>query len=128
MKITNSYITLDEMVFFSRHGVLPQERITGNNYRVNLRIKTDFTPAVLKDDLSGTINYAELYKIVKEEMDIPSQLIEYVAGRIVQAIFWKYPRIEAIDIRVSKINPPLGGDLHAASVELHCSRYGSCEE
>lgn len=120
MIITSSYISLNEMTFFAHHGALPQERITGNTYRVNLRIKVDYLQAVLTDELSATINYAEIYKILKEEMEVPSKLIEHVAGRIVQRLFWELPEIEEIEIKLSKVNPPMGGDLHSASVELHC--------
>lgn len=126
MIITESYISLDEMTFFARHGVLSQEKITGNTYHVNLRMKVDFLQAVLTDELSATVNYAEIYQLVKEEMEIPSQLIEHVAGRIVQRLFDEFPQIETIDLTLSKVNPPLGGDLHSASVELHSMNPSGC--
>ena len=61
---------------------------------------------------------AEVYELTKQEMNIPSQLLEHVAGRICRALRHHFPQIEQIEIRVSKLNPPFGGDVHSASVLL----------
>jgi dihydroneopterin aldolase len=112
------YIELKEMVFHAYHGVMPQERKVGNTYTVDLKIHFDCRRAMLSDDLNDTIHYASLYKIVKEEMAVPSNLIEHVAGRIVRRIQNDFPQIENIEIRLAKKNPPFGGDIREAAIVL----------
>ena len=111
-------ITLQAMKFYAYHGVLEQERRVGNTFVVDLTLMAPLEKAVQSDQLEDTINYAEVYELTKQEMDIPSQLLEHVAGRICRALRHHFPQIEQIEIRVSKLNPPFGGDVHSASVLL----------
>lgn len=71
------------------------------------------------DCVDDTVNYAELCALVKREMAVPSQLVEHVAGRIVQSVFTQFPQSSAVDVRVTKENPPMGADCAGAGVELH---------
>ena len=80
--LTESYIHIDGIRLHARHGVLPQEQLTGNDYIINVRASYDISRAMQTDDVADTLNYAEVYNIIKEEMNIPSKLIEHVAGRI----------------------------------------------
>ena len=111
-------ITLQAMKFYAYHGVLEQERRVGNTFVVDLTLMAPLEKAVQSDKLEDTINYAEVYELTKQEMNIPSQLLEHVAGRICRALRHHFPQIEQIEIRVSKLNPPFGGDVHSASVLL----------
>lgn len=111
-------ITLQAMKFYAYHGVLEQERRVGNTFVVDLTLTAPLEKAVQSDQLEDTINYAEVYELTKHEMNIPSQLLEHVAGRICRALRHHFPQIEQIEIRVSKLNPPFGGDVHSASVLL----------
>ena len=111
-------ITLQAMKFYAYHGVLEQERRVGNTFVVDLTLTAPLEKAVPSDQLEDTINYAEVYELTKQEMNIPSQLLEHVAGRICRALRHHFPQIEQIEIRVSKLNPPFGGDVHSASVLL----------
>ena len=111
-------ITLQAMKFYAYHGVLEQERRVGNTFVVDLTLTAPLEKAVQSDQLEDTINYAEVYELTKQEMNIPSQLLEHVAGRICRALRHHFPQIEQIEIRVSKLNPPFGGDIHSASVLL----------
>ena len=111
-------ITLQAMKFYAYHGVLEQERRVGNTFVVDLTLTAPLEKAVQSDLLEDTINYAEVYELTKQEMNIPSQLLEHVAGRICRALRHHFPQIEQIEIRVSKLNPPFGGDVHSASVLL----------
>ncbi|KAA6304970.1 Dihydroneopterin aldolase, partial [termite gut metagenome] len=76
--ITSASIFLENVVFHAYHGVLPQENKIGNCFIVNVRLKTNITSAVETDDLATTVDYADIYKVLKEEMDIPSKLLEHV--------------------------------------------------
>ncbi|WP_080903618.1 dihydroneopterin aldolase [Parabacteroides sp. Marseille-P3160] len=111
-------ILLDEMKFYSYHGVLPQERKVGNHFVVNLKITVPVDVALVNDSLEDTINYASLYKVVKREMDTPSHLLEHAAGRILSSLKESFPQITAIELKLTKLNPPLGGDVTSASVIL----------
>ena len=104
--------------FHAYHGVLPQERTVGNNYVVNLVVDYDFTDAMETDELSATINYAELYEIIKEEMAIPSKLLEHVAGRIGKRLFSGFSAIRQMQLAITKENPPFGADCDGAGVEV----------
>lgn len=117
-----SYILLENIRFFAYHGVAPQETTVGNEFVVSLRLKTDIARAMESDDVADTINYAEIHQAVKEEMDIPSKLLEHVAGRIVRRLFNDFPTIESIDLKLSKRNPPMGADIETAGVEVHIER------
>lgn len=113
-----SYILLENMIFYAYHGVFHQETIVGNTYVLNLKMELDLKQASLSDDLADTISYAEVYDYVKEEMMIPSRLLEHVAGRIIVRLKKEFKQIESIEVKLSKRNPPIEGQLDYASVVL----------
>ncbi len=76
-------IELKGMTFFAYHGAMEQERKVGNSFVVDLHLFLDLTPAATSDNLEDTVNYASVYELVKEEMAIPSNLLEHAAGRII---------------------------------------------
>jgi len=119
MKATDMYIRLKGMKFYAFHGVLPQENLVGANFYVDLKLKTDFTKAAETDELEGTVSYADIHTAVKEEMSIPSKLLEHVCQRIARRLFHDFPTIETIDIRLSKENPPMGACAESIGVEVH---------
>lgn len=118
MKLKESYIVLQDLRFHAYHGVLPQERLTGNDYVVNLRIGYDIGDAMLSDDVNDTLNYAEVYQLVSQEMVVPSGLIEHVAGRIGDRLFRLFPKIEKVELKIIKQNPPMGADGDGAGIEV----------
>ena len=109
-------IELKKLTFHAYHGVTEQERIIGNNYRVDLKLFLDLSKAAESDNLEDTVNYADIFGLVKEEMAVPSQLLEHIAGRTVCKIKQKYPYLSKITIRLAKINPPIKGELREAAV------------
>ena len=109
MKTTAMHIHLKDIQIYAYHGVLPQERIIGSFFYININIKTDFSLAAQTDQIKDTINYADLYEVIKHEMMIPSQLLEHVCQRIAERLFHNYPTIEEIDIELNKENPPIIG-------------------
>jgi dihydroneopterin aldolase len=119
MKIKSSYITLTNVRFRALHGVLPQERRVGGDYLLTLRVGFDVSRAVQSDDVADTLNYATLYEMARQEMAIPSRLLEHVAGRIGQRVLSEWPEVTTIDLTLTKENPPMGADCDGASVELH---------
>lgn len=113
-----TYILLENLKLYAYHGVGEQERIVGNHYLINLKIKIDVTKAVESDLLNDSISYADVFEIVKREMAVPSKLLEHAAGRIVSALRKSYPDINSIELKLSKNNPPMGADIDYASILL----------
>ena len=102
------YIHLRNLKFHAFHGVMPQERTVGNHYVVNLSAEYPIEQAMENDDLAHTLNYAEVYAVVENEMKTPSQLLENVAYRIAQKLFENFPLIQSLRLEVAKQNPPMG--------------------
>lgn len=113
-----TYILLENVEMYANHGVFPQETLVGNLFIINLKLKVDFEKASKSDDLDETISYASVFDLVKKEMAIPSKLLEHVAGRIVRVLKSEFPKIEQIELKISKRNPPVGGQVEYASVMI----------
>lgn len=111
-------IKLQNIRTFSFHGCLDEEAKIGSDYRVDLEIKTDLRKSSVSDELEDTVDYVHLNKIVIEEMDIRSKLLEHVAHRIITRIFKEIPSVSRIVLNVSKLNPPIGGDVEAVTIEM----------
>ena len=109
---------MENMRFFARHGVFEKERLVGSHFTVDLKIKINAEPAILSDDVSDTINYADVYDLIAKEMHQPSRLLEHLAGRILKSLRNQYPDIQSMEIKVSKLNPPINGQADRASVVL----------
>lgn len=116
------YIELENIRCYSYHGCLPQETQIGSDYRVDLYVEADLTTSAKSDNLSDTVDYVHLNKIVKQEMNIPSKLLEHVADRISNRIFKELPSVNHLHVQVAKINPPLGGDVATVRIGLKRSR------
>ena len=122
MRISHGYILLKDLRFQARHGVGAQETLVGNEFTVNLRLRTDLTKAVRTDDVADTLSYADVFEAVRDEMSRPSQLLEHVAGRIARRLFHDFPALDAIELKLMKRNPPMGADIDSAGVELVLER------
>ena len=122
MTITQSSILLHDMRFYAYHGVMEQERRVGGEYLVSLSVEADLSRAVISDSVDDTVNYAALYEVVAREMAQPSQLLEHVAGRIGSCVLEAFPLVEALSVRITKCNPPMGADSKGASVEIKMKR------
>lgn len=118
MIISHSSISLQHLCVYGYIGCLPQERIVGNRYCVNLHVQGDFSQAALTDQLEHTLNYAALVQLVQKSLQQPCSLLEHAATRVAQDIFQQFSIAQQVDIELSKINPPLHADIKAASVHL----------
>lgn len=115
-------ILLRNLRIFAHHGVMPQETVVGCWFTINLRLTTDFTQALLTDDLTGTVSYADVLQVVREEMNIPSKLLEHAGGRIVRELFRQFPSVTHINLQLMKQNPPMGADIESAGIEIDTDR------
>lgn len=121
-------IELEEMRYYAYHGVLDQERRVGNHFTVSLLITADVLCSTESDALADTISYAEIYDTVADEMAKPSQLLEHVAGRITRRLMADFTPITALTVKLTKHNPPIRGDVRAASIILRSVRQNSLVE
>lgn len=111
-------IKLKNIRTYSYHGCLIEEGKIGSDYTVNLQVKTDLRKSSVSDNLRDTVDYVLLNRIVVEEMAIRSDLLEHVAHRIITRIFDEIPEVSRIIVAVSKLNPPIGGDVEAVTIEM----------
>ncbi|MDR1415491.1 MAG: dihydroneopterin aldolase [Odoribacteraceae bacterium] len=111
-------IEIEGMEFFAYHGCHEAERVVGNKFIVNVALTADCDKAATSDNLLDTIDYLAAYEIVAREMKIPSRLLEHVAGRVLDALHENLPGLAAATVKISKLNPPLGGKVAATSVTL----------
>lgn len=118
---------MPRMRFYARHGVLAQETATGATFYVDLRITLcDAGEALWHDKLDGTVNYADVYECLRQEMDVPSRLLEHAAARMAQTLFGRFGRIVRLTIRLTKEAPPIAGfEGDGVSVELEAEREPS---
>lgn len=115
-------IEIEGMEFYAFHGHYDVEQVVGNRFLVDLSLDTDITKASESDQLEDTINYQEVFQLIKEEMEIKSHLLENVAGRIMKRLFSTYEHLGKARIKVSKLNPPLGGEISSVSVVIEKER------
>ena len=111
-------ISLEGIEFFAYHGFLDEEQKIGNKYAVDISVNVDFSAAAESDKLKETVNYEELYKIIREEINQPSRLLEHIGKRIIDHCFEQFTEITGITISISKFNPPIGGVCQRAKVTL----------
>lgn len=115
-------IQLRNIRVYANHGCLEEETLIGSEYRVDVSLNADLSNASVSDNLIQTVDYVHVNHIVKEEMKIPSKLLEHVANRILRRIFSEIPMVVKAKVSVSKINPPIGGDVEMVSIKLISDR------
>lgn len=113
-----SKIILKDIKIYAYHGVLPEERILGTHYLVNVEVQADLSKAAVSDDLADTINYAQINDVIHREMQIPSQLLEHVMGRILTALSQNFPMITHAKVELTKLQPPMQGEMKGVSVVM----------
>jgi len=116
-------ITIEGMEFLSYHGCFAEEQIIGTNFIVDLEMAVDVSTAETTDDLSETINYQSVYTLIKTEMAQKSRLLENVARRVVDKVKDSFPQIQWLKVKVSKLNPPLGGKINRVCVIIEHNGY-----
>lgn len=111
-------IKVENIKIYAHHGCLREEEIVGSQYLVDVTVNANLQEASNSDDLSDTVDYVHINHIVKEEMKVPSRLLEHVAKRIIDRIFEEVSIVRKAEVSVSKINPPIGGDVEKVTVVL----------
>ncbi|MDD7885959.1 dihydroneopterin aldolase [Flavivirga sp. 57AJ16] len=111
-------IKVENIRVFAYHGCLKEETKIGSDYRVDLEVKADLQTSAKTDKLSNTVDYVFLNRIIKEEMQISSHLLETVARRILDRIFNEDKLVKKATVWVSKLNPPIGGDVQRVTIKM----------
>ena len=115
-------IKVENIRVFAHHGCLAEETKIGSDYRVNLEVKANLKKSAKTDNLYDTVDYVLLNQIVKDEMAIPSKLLETVAKRIMKRIFKESKIVSKVSVSVSKVNPPIGGDVEMVTIKMDSTR------
>ncbi|WPP48053.1 dihydroneopterin aldolase [Catalinimonas niigatensis] len=115
-------ISLEGLEFFAYHGYHEEERKIGNRYEVDIEVETNFEQATQNDLLENTVDYGQLYALIKEEMQQSTHLLERLAGKIAKRTLKELPEVKNVEVSISKLNPPLGGLCKRARVTLRKDR------
>ena len=120
--MTNT-IHIERYSTYAFHGVMPQERKVGARFYVSIEAKVEVSEkALVEDCLEGTVSYADIINVVREEMSIPAALLEHLAYRVARRLLDKFSAIQSLNLRIDKENPPCGVSVDAIGVSLQLSR------
>lgn len=115
-------IHLKKIKIYAYHGCLIEEGKIGSDYLVDLKVKASLAEASKTDELRDTVDYVHLNRIVKEEMEVRSKLLEHIGNRIINRIFKELILVNEIKVSVSKVNPPIGGNVAEVVVAMKAKR------
>jgi dihydroneopterin aldolase len=118
-------IQLENVRVYTNHGCLHEEELIGSEYRVDLEVTANLSKSARTDELSDTVDYVSLNAIIVEEMAVRSKLLEHVAQRILHRVFKEESLVEKAEVKVAKINPPIGGDVQSVVVIMSQDRIES---
>jgi dihydroneopterin aldolase len=110
------------MRFFALHGIGEQEHKVGNDYVVNVRAEYDISKSALSDDLNDTLNYVEMYNVVKQVVGETQELLERVTYKIGERILERFEGVTAVEVDLRKVNPPIGADFEGAGIQVRVVR------
>ena len=111
-------IKVENIRVFAYHGCLKEESKIGSDYLVDLEVEADLQKSATTDLLRDTVDYVFLNKIIREEMLRPTHLLETVAKRILTRIFEEDKIVNRATVWVSKLNPPIGGDVEKVTIKM----------
>jgi len=112
-------IKIEGIKFRAKHGCMEEEAKIGGMYIVDVMLDADLSEASKSDQLSKTIDYCEIYELVKAEMEVRSKLIENVAQRIFNKIKERFTQINYAEVKLTKLSPPINGDVEKVSVVIN---------
>ena len=116
--IKSGVIDLEEMEFYAYHGCFREENVVGNRFLVNISIRTDMSRPMQTDNINDALNYVKVYELVRTEMQQTSNLLEHVTARVIDSLYRHFAEIQWARVKISKMNPPMGGQMNNVSVTL----------
>ena len=115
-------IFVEGIKIYAHHGCFKEETAIGTNFQVDVVLDTDLSKPAISDNINDAVNYQTVFTIIKEQMAIPSHLLEHVSKRIMDALFIEFPTVHKIKLKVSKLNVPLGGQIENVAVQIEHER------
>ena len=116
------YIKLTGIHIYANHGCLDEEKILGAEFLINIKAGLDLSIAGKTGKIEDTVNYAEIYALVLEEMKIQEKILEKVAYRIAIKIMRTFPKLKSIEFSLAKLHPPLPGEIDRTEIIVHLNR------
>ena len=116
--MSSDILRLRNMRFFAHHGLFAAEEELGQHFEVDLELRGDFSAAGRDDSPDRTLDYAQVYEIVREVVTRRRfKLVEAVAEHVARAVGENFAPID-LTVRVRKPNPPLEAHFDGIEVEL----------
>ncbi|MGD6834683.1 dihydroneopterin aldolase [Sutcliffiella halmapala] len=116
-------IYVNQMKFYGYHGVFPEETKLGQRFVIDLTVELDLSNAGRSDDLTQSVNYADLYNTCQQVVEKEThKLVETVAERIAADVLDNFPLIERCTVKAIKPDPPIPGHYESVAVEITRSR------
>ncbi len=112
------WVEVSNIQLYAYHGCMQEERMIGSDYRVDVKVETNFESAAESDDLKDAVDYVSLYQIVEREMAVPANLLENVAMRIYRSIHKDFPSLKGIAVKIAKKTPPINGNVEEVVVSM----------
>ncbi len=109
-------IRIEDMEFYAFHGHFKEEQIVGNKFLIDIELETDLEPAGLSDKLEDAADYTIACRVVKQEMEKKSKLLENIAKRILDGLYANLKNITKATVKIRKMNPPVGAKVGAVCV------------
>ena len=116
--MTQNRIEVNGLRVWAHHGCMEEEAVIGQEYRVDVTLWVDLAASAASDDLTLTVDYVDVHRIVKREMAIRSKLVEQVCDRIVRGLKAELPLAQSVEVTVTKFQPPIGGDCDHIAVVM----------
>lgn len=120
----NAKIGLEDVRLHAPHGYYDEENLMGNEFSIDVEVESSITMAATGDDLGGTVNYSTIHRLLQIEMRKPTKLLEALAYRMAKRIQDQFDDVQRVKLRLRKLNPPLGGKVGAAFVEIELGGSG----
>ncbi len=98
-------VFLDDLRFHALRGMFDEEHQTGTELSVTLELKYQEDGQI--DQLSQTINYSDVFQVVKSIINNPGRLLETLAMDIAEQLKSQFPQILEINISISKLQAPI---------------------
>jgi dihydroneopterin aldolase len=109
-------ISLEGMKFYSSTGIYPEEKILGNELLADIHISMEESEMITA--LAQTIDYEKVYNIIKQEMKQSYPMLETLVQSCIEQIKKSFPQALTIEMMLSKLHPPLHGEIKCSKVTL----------
>ena len=111
-------IQIEKMEFYAYHGHFEEEQVIGSHFLVDINLETDCSKAAISDNLKDALDYQKVYRLIKNEMNVKSHLLEHICKRILDSLFTEFDILDKATIKIRKLNPSMGGKMDNVSLTM----------